>query len=185
MTKRRQATDSDTEETDEEEDEVHVKSQKKKKKKTAQEDREEKVQTTIAQLKEKLGILFTPMQLRIWSESVAGDFHSSLEEAPTSSMFARAGKGTSTKKKEQSNSSSVSDALAQAVLNAFSSAVSPRAASNQLLGTSPAKEIESRSKCYKQLSEHSQLRLSGIITEEEYLEEKESVMCVLRKLKGK
>ena len=50
------------------------------------------------------------------------------------------------------------------------------------LGTNPAKEIESHSKYYKQLNELNQLRSSGIITEEEYLEEKESVMCVLRKL---
>ena len=77
-------------ESDEEEDEAQVKSQKKKKKRSsAQEDREEKVQTTIEQLKEKHGTLYTPMQLRIWSESILGGTHSSLEEAPTSSMFAR------------------------------------------------------------------------------------------------
>ena len=90
--RRRQATGS---ESDEEEDGAQAKSQKKKKKKSAaQEDREEKVQTTMEQLKEKHGTLYTPMQLRIWSESIAGSIHSSLEEAPTSSMFARAGKGT-------------------------------------------------------------------------------------------
>ena len=99
-------------------------------------------------------------------------------------MFAKAGKGP-TKKKEQS---SMSEALTQAAL-AISTAFSPRAplpssSSIQPLGTSPAKEIESRSKCYKQLNELNQLRSSGIITEDEYFEEKESVMCVLRKLKG-
>jgi len=62
---------------------------KRRKKKTAQEDREEKVQTTIEQLKEKHSILFTPMQLRIWSESVVDGNHSSLEEAPTSSELVR------------------------------------------------------------------------------------------------
>ena len=92
--RRRQATGS---ESDEEEDEAQVKSQKKKKS-SAQEDQEEKVQTTMEQLKEKHGTLYTPMQLRIWSESIVGGIHSSLEEAPTSSMFARAGKGTAKKK---------------------------------------------------------------------------------------
>ena len=156
---------------------------KKKKKSSAQEDREEKVHTTMEQLKEKHGTVYTPIQLRIWSESIVGGIHSSLEEAPTSSMFAKAGKGP-TKKREQS---SMSEALIQAAL-AISTAFSPRAplsssSSNQPLGTSPAKEIESCSKCYKQLNELNQLRSSGIITEDEYFEEKESVMCVLRKLK--
>ena len=178
--RRRQATGSESDE----EEEIQAKSQKKKKKSSAQEDREEKVQTTMEQLKEKHGTVYTPMQLRIWSESIVGGIHSSLEEAPTSSMFAKAGKGP-TKKKEQS---SMSEALTQAAL-AISTAFSPRAplpssSSNQPLGTSPAKEIESRSKCYKQLNELNQLRSSGIITEDEYFEEKESVMCVLRKLKG-
>ena len=77
-------------------------------------------------------------------------------------MFVGDGKSTSTKKKEQSNSSIALDALIQAILHAFSSDVSPRAASNQPLSTRPAKEIESQSKCYKQLSEPNQLRSSGI-----------------------
>ena len=46
--------------------------QKKKRKKKAQEDREEKVLSTIEELKEKHGTLITPMQLCIWSESVVG-----------------------------------------------------------------------------------------------------------------
>ena len=141
------------------------------------------MQTTLEELKEKHGTVYTPMQLRIWSESIVGGIHSSLEEAPTSSMFAKAGKGP-TKKKEQT---SMSEALTQTAL-AISTVFSPRAplpssSSIQHLGTSPAKEIESRSKCYKQLNELNQLRSSGIITEDEYFE-KESVMCVLRKLKG-
>ena len=50
------------------------------------------------------------MQIRIWSESVVGGIHTSLKEAPTSSMFARAGKGDPCKEKDQANSS-MSDAL--------------------------------------------------------------------------
>lgn len=67
----------------------HLLNPRKRRKKTAQEDRDEKVQTTIEQLKEKQSILFKPMQLRIWSESVVDGNHSSLEEAPTLSELVR------------------------------------------------------------------------------------------------
>ena len=66
-----------------------------KKKRRVQEEREECVHNTIEKLKEKHAN-FTPMQIRIWSEMVAGDLHSSLDEPPKSSMFARAGSGNST-----------------------------------------------------------------------------------------
>ena len=62
-----------------------------KMKNTIQEEREEHVQTTIKKLKERHGATYTPMQIRIWSEMVAGNLHSSLDEAQKSSTFARAG----------------------------------------------------------------------------------------------
>ena len=51
------------------------------------------------------------------------------------------------------------------------------------MGTSPAKVIESRSKLYKQLSELQNLESSGVLTDEEYKSEKESIMNLLRQLK--
>ena len=123
------------------------------------------------------------MQVRIWSEMVVGGIHSSLDDPPVSSMFVRAGGGGPGKKKKDS---SVSEALTQAAM-AISSAISPRHAAIQpsSMGTSPAKEIESRSKCYKQLSDLNGLKTSGVLSEEEYLTEKDAVMSVLRKLQGK
>ena len=47
---------------------------------------------------------------------------------------------------------------------------------------SPAKSIHNRSKCYKQLGDLSELRNSGVLTEEEYLREKEAIMITLKKL---
>ena len=44
--------------------------------------------------------------------------------------------------------------------------------------------IDSHSKCYKQLSDLNNLKASGILTENEYAEEKASVMSLLRKLKS-
>jgi len=52
------------------------------------------------------------------------------------------------------------------------------------MGTSPAKIIENRSKCYKQLSELNNLKAAGVLTEEEYQLEKEAVMTTLKTLVG-
>lgn len=101
---------------------------------------------------------------------IVGGIHSSLEEEPTSSMFARVGNCDSSKN-HQSNSS-MSEALTQAAI-AISSALCPHSslpsssASNNPLGISPAKVIETHSKCYKQLNELNQLKASGIISEDE------------------
>ena len=56
----------------------------------------------MEQLKEKHGTVYIPIQFQIWSESIIGGTHSSIEEAPIPSMFVRAGKGPA-KKKEQSS----------------------------------------------------------------------------------
>ena len=95
-----------------------------KKRKILQEEREERVQSTIEKLKEKHGAGFTPMQIRIWGELVAGDLHSSLDEPPKPSMFVRAGSGGSVGKKKN-DSNSLTEAVTQAAV-AISSVLSPR-----------------------------------------------------------
>ena len=151
------------------------------KKKKVSEEREECVQTTVKKLKEKHGSKFTQMQVRIWSGMIAGNIHSSLEEPPKSSMFVRAGKeGTVDKRKNEGNSP-MADALTKAAV-AISSALSPQSV-NQYAGmsTSPAKQIEARS---KQLNELKNLKESGVLTDIEYADEKVAVLGILKKLKG-
>ena len=67
-----------------------------KKKKT--EDKEENVSQILGQLKEKHKEGYTNFQLRNWSEMIVGSVYSSLEIAPNTSMFLRAGGGTKRKK---------------------------------------------------------------------------------------
>ena len=103
-----------------------------------------------------------------------------LKNPPTSSMFTRAGKGCPSKKKEDKNS--LSEAVTQAAV-AISSALSPRSGSVSVSsGASPAKVIEARSKCYKQLHDLSSLKESGVLTDDEYIYEKDAVLGILRKL---
>ena len=154
-----------------------------KKKKAGQEEKEERVQSTIEKLRETHGSRFTPMQVRIWSEMITGGLHSSFEEPPTSSMFIRAGKGGNSKKKDDKNA--LSEAFTQAA-EAILSAFSPRTlnGAGNVSSGSPAKIIEARSKCYKQLHDLSNLKESGVLTNEQYSEEKDAVLGILRKLKG-
>lgn len=155
-----------------------------KKKKLSSEKREEQVMDTIDELKEKHGSAYTPMQFRIWSEMIVGGIHASLDEPPSSAMFLRAGKGTTSRKKE--DSSSMADALTKAAV-AISATLGSGTSSSSPgqkpgAGSSPARVIQSRSKCYKQLHHLNSLKASGVLTEEEYTCEKEAVLNVLHKL---
>lgn len=68
--KRKRSQSSNLEENISDE-EVSQPAKPKKKRTSAQEDREECVQSTIEQLKEKHGSTFTPIQVRIWSEMIS------------------------------------------------------------------------------------------------------------------
>lgn len=153
------------------------------KKRSVATDREDKVQEALTALKEKHSSQYTPMQLRIWAEMVAGGIYSSFDEPPNTSMFVRAGGGTPCKRKQQD--SPMVHALNE-VATVLTTALSPRAGANPPTAiSSPAKVIESRSKLYKQLSDLQALRTSGVLTEEEYEAEKEVIMELLKKLNPK
>ena len=47
---------------------------------------------------------------------------------------------------------------------------------------SPAKIIDSRSKCYKQLSELKILKGSDMLSDDEYMSERQAIMATLRSL---
>lgn len=69
--------------------------------KRKKEDRDDKVQRRIEELKEKHGqSTYTSMQYRIWAKLLSGGVYSSTLEAPTqSTMFMRAGTGGAQKRK--------------------------------------------------------------------------------------
>ena len=124
------------------------------------------------------------MQYRIWGEMVAGGLHIDTDNPPNTTMFARAGGGTPSRKKTQ-QSTAVN--LFTEAAAAFSSALSPKtpvSLCSSGAGTSPARVIDSRSKLYKQLSDLQNLKSSGVLSEDEYLLEKESIMDLLTKLKA-
>ena len=110
---------------------------------------------------------------------VSGGLHSDTDNPPRTSMFTRAG-NTSTNKKSQSINQVITEAA-----NAITSSLSPRSTTSPAASTwgSPSKLIEDRSKLYKQLSELHNLKSANILTEQEYVMEKDTIMELLRKLK--
>ena len=90
------------------------------------------------------------------------------------------------KKKQDQNESGVAQALTAftQVLTGATKTV-PLPSGQGVTTSSPARLIESRSKLYKQLSELQNLKSAGILTESEYATEKETIMDLLKQLKGK
>ena len=111
----------------------HTEGGERRRKQTAYE-----VDRSLTTLKEKHGY-------RIWAEIHVGGYHLSIDEAPTTTMFVRAG-GTTPKRK------TTADAVSQA-FNKLSSLLSPTGSVSQPSivnnSHSPVKVIENCSKCYR------------------------------------
>ena len=97
------------------------------------------------------------MQHRIWAECIVNGL-GTLDNAPTSSMFKRAGNGSGSSKKADAKPNSAS--------------------------LSPAKIIDNRSKCYRQLSELRNLKDEGLISGEDYDRERSAIMSMLKKFQA-
>ena len=164
--KKRKQTELDSEESDEEEADHPRRSSNKKCKYKLKDSKLEKI---VANLKEEHGNTFTALQYRIWAELIDGDLASSTKP-PENSMFTRAGRGGGTSQKK----SEVAEALSE-VAKQISCTFNPP--SNQ-----SNRSIENRSKCYKQLSELNDLKVAGVLTEDEYTAEKSAIMEALKKL---
>ena len=94
-------------------------------------------------------------------------------------MFSRAGGKEPEKKLE------VAKALgevAKHVSSAFAGVVTSGKHASTNVVASPAKLTDNWSKCYKQLGDLGELRGSGVLTEEEYLHEKEAIMITLKEI---
>lgn len=89
-----------------------------------------------------------------------------------------------TPKKPASSNDPMSHAICQLASALTSNTPSATTVAGRV-GDSPAKVIESRSKCYRQLAELKNLMESGLLSEEEYTSERQAIMDTLHKLKGK
>ena len=143
--------------------------------------KEQKVQQLVDSLKEKHLSDYTPMQFRIWAEMVASGMYCSMDNPPNTTMFTRAGSGTPSRKKDNVPVARALSDAATVIATALSPAVST-SSTHIIASNSPAKVIESRSKLYRQLNELQNLKQSGVLTDEEYCEEKGTIMKLLQQL---
>ena len=178
--------------SDDESDHDFPRSKKSRKKSTDTTERDKEVQGYVEELKEKHGSKFSPMQFRIWGEMKAGGLHPSLDNPPATSMFNRAGSGVGTSTKMKRNEQSpvvkaVTDA-ATAITSAVLAKPQDLNGRQRLLSDingSPAKRIENRAKLYRQLSDLKSLKDAGVLSDEEYCEEKEAIMDFLKELNAR
>ena len=129
-----------------------------------------------AQLKAKHSDTYTPFQYKLWAEMYAKGGHNSLDDPPHASMFNR-------ETKPQTRSAHDQQAVMVSVIDKLCSAIS---APKQIGSTlSPMKKAELRSTYMKQLSELRQLHDNGVLTEDEYEEQREELVQLMRQLKNR
>ena len=144
-------------------------------------DLEENVQEIVESLKQKHSEpRFATMQIQIRAEMVVSGMYSSLDEPPKTSMFGRAGGGSPQKKKKNEVAQALSDAATaiKSVISTNTQGASPPTNSNS------SSVIERRSTLYRQLSELRELQNTGVLTDDEYKAEKDSIMKLLMQLKS-
>ena len=155
-------------ESDEEEADFQKKAGNKKRKYKLKDKQLEKI---VADLKEKHGTTYTALQYRIWAELIDGEL-ANASEPPENSMFSRAGRGSTSSSTQKK--SGVVEALSEVAKQLYST-FNPRQPTGQ-------SNIENCSRCYSQLSELNNLKLAGVLTEEEYAAEKCAIMNALKNL---
>ena len=148
----------------------------KKKKTSAIEEKNQRVQELIRSIQDKHGDKFTKIQYRLWAEMIDVGTHKSLDEAPSVPMFTSKGG-------RQTQSSTLTNAftnMASSIASALSNNQTPTKSSSTT--SSPVRVVQMRSQYIQQLKDLHSLFEAGALTEQEYAEEKDSILAQLKKM---
>ena len=171
----------------------HSSESTKKQKMSKQEERRATTEEYLAKLKDKHADKFTQFQFKLWAEMLTSGVHTDIDVPPAASMFGRESKkGRAPESVSTDLSAAVVDMVS--VVSTLSQALSTSAqtqlnrlqtsCSRPSLATwSPLKRAELRSMYLKQMTELRQLYDSGILSEEEYVEQRVELVDLLRQLK--
>lgn len=160
-----------------------VQIQKKGKRKREEPEGDEDCDGVYEELQEKHGDSYTMPQLRLWARMINCGTHASYESPPSLPPIS----GMQPKKTRKD---SLTEVFADAA-SAFSKAMQPPGHSSDssppkvpppCAGISPGKAVDLRSKNLQQLRSIQQLLEDKILTQEEYMEQKEIVLASLRKI---
>lgn len=161
---------------------------KKKKKKEDKEaarrkDKEEEMDSVYLELKKRHGDKWPDPHLRLWARYKVNGYHTDLDNPPAASPFT----GFVPKRAKQESLSEALTSAATAFAQAFSG--SPACQKNSVpptpstsVGMSPLKAADLRMKHLEQLRFLQQLMEDGIISKDEFTEQKEIVLKTLRKI---
>lgn len=128
-------------------------------------------------LSEKHGDTYSVPQLRLWARTIHCSTHDSYETPPAIPMFGPPPK----RPKKESLSETISNA-AIAITKAISPSSAVNLPTNQSLVISPGRSVDLRMKNLQQLRFIQQLFDDNILSQEEFLEQKGSILDALRKL---
>ena len=152
-------------------------------------EKEDEVDDIFQELKDKHGDKFGIPKLHLWARMVGANLHDDLENPPNIPAFCG---NTPKRLRQQESFSDVIGGAAVAIVRALASetpskandaSATPCQSSTSLPNSlSPAKAVEMRMKNYEQLRYLQQLFDDGILTQEEYEEQKRGILCSLRKL---
>ncbi len=134
-------------------------------------------------LSEKHGKTYTHFQYKLWAEMYVGKVHPSLEEPPNAAMFRRDNK-KSNKSQPDLNNTVVDGMLT--VMNTLCQALTPTKQVEKQCPTptfSPMKQAQLRSTYLKQLGELRDLHDGGVLSSEEYEEQRSRIVNLLCQLK--
>ncbi len=139
--------------------------------------KEEEVDSVFEELKETHGSRFDTPHLRLWARMVASKIHDDLKDPPNIPAF-------NSTPRQQSVSSAISGAAIALtkVLGGTPSEDNEGTTTCRQTGVSPGKTIELRMKNYEQLRYLQQLFDDSILSETEYIEQKQGILASLRKL---
>ena len=163
----------------------------KKAKNSKQDERRAKTEEYETKLKDKHGDKFTSFQFKLWTEMLTSGVHTDLDVPPAASMFGRETKKAKAPQKDSSDLSaavvdmvSVVSTLSQALSTSAQAQLNrPHTSSSHPVSWSPMKRAELRSMYLKQMTELRQLYDDGILSEEEYEEQRLELVESLRQLK--
>ena len=145
----------------------------KKRKKTKYQDRQERIDDLIDDLREKHGTKYTNIQYRIWAECIEARTHASMDSPPRGSMFRAQGRQPSTPAKSTNLRSLSPSSSADAQKIAAAGPVTP------------GKAAELRSTYIKQIKELHGLSEIGAITLEQFTSERDTLLKLMAGLEKK
>lgn len=149
---------------------------------TKRQAREEELDSIFKQLKEKHADAYTDPQLRLWARMIVNGTHGNLVDPPHVPMIM----GAPLPKKQKQDS--ITTAIVGAA-TAFAKAISPSPPQidgrvTTVVGVSPGKTAEVRMKNLEQLRYIQQLMEDGILSQEEFVEQKKIILDTLRVLRS-